>query len=56
MRDKTLIILLFVIGILAVSYGMIKDNNVVFVTGLLFIIAGYLLLRRKIKGSMRTKS
>ncbi|UCF57465.1 MAG: LPXTG cell wall anchor domain-containing protein [Deltaproteobacteria bacterium] len=56
MREKTLIIFLCVIGALAVFYGMMKDNNVVFVIGLLFVIAGYLLIRRRLKESIRNKS
>ncbi len=51
MREKTLIVLLCVIGILAVSYGMIKDNNVIFIIGVLFVIGGYLLIRRRLKES-----
>ena len=55
-KEKILIILVCVIGILAVSYGMIKNNNLVFIIGLLFIICGYLILRKKLKKSIRNKS
>ena len=55
MREKTLTVFLCVIGILAVSYGMIKDNNVIFIIGLLFVIGGYLLIRRRLKASIREK-
>jgi hypothetical protein len=55
-REKALIIVLFAIGILAVSYGMIKDNDAVFILGLLFVIGGYLLIRRKLKESIRKRS
>jgi len=41
------------IGIVAVAYGMLKDNNPIFIIGLLFVIGGYLLIRRKIKESIR---
>ena len=41
------------IGIVAVSYGMLKDNNLVFIIGLLFVIGGYLLIRRKIKAHIK---
>jgi LPXTG-motif cell wall-anchored protein len=43
-------------GVLAVSYGMIKENNAVFILGLLFVIGGYLLIRRKLKESLGKKS
>lgn len=56
MREKALITLLCVMGILAVSYGMIKDNDVVFVIGLVFIVGGYLLIRRKLKQSVQKRS
>jgi len=52
-KNKILIILTCIIGVLAVSYGMLKDNNVIFTIGLLFVIGGYLLIRRKIKESIR---
>jgi hypothetical protein len=55
-KEKTLTILVCVIGILAVSYGMIKDNTVVFIIGLLFVLCGYLILRKKLKESIRNKS
>jgi LPXTG-motif cell wall-anchored protein len=41
------------IGIVAVAYGMVKDNNLIFIIGLLFVIGGYLLIRRKTKESIR---
>ena len=51
MKEKSFIILLCVIGISAVAYGIIKDNNPVFIIGLLFVIGGYLLIRKKLKES-----
>ncbi len=56
MREKAFIVCLCVFGILAVSYGMIKDNNAVFIIGLLFVIGGYLLIRRKLKDSIKNRS
>jgi LPXTG-motif cell wall-anchored protein len=35
---------------------MIRDNNAVFVIGLLFVIGGYLLIRRKLKESIGKRS
>lgn len=54
--EKLLIICLCVIGILAVSYGMIKDNNVIFIIGLLFVVGAYLLIRRKLKQAIQKRT
>ena len=56
MREKAFIVCVCVFGILAVSYGMIKENNGVFILGLLFVIGGYLLIRRKLKEAIGKKS
>jgi LPXTG-motif cell wall-anchored protein len=50
---KYLIAPICMIGIVAVAYGMVKDNNLIFIIGLLFVIGGYLLIRRKTKESIR---
>jgi LPXTG-motif cell wall-anchored protein len=49
LHNRKLISVICVIGILAVSYGMLNDNNLVFIIGLVFVIGGYLLIRRRIK-------
>jgi hypothetical protein len=54
--EKALIVCLSVFGILAVSYGMIRDNDTVFIIGLLLVIGGYLLIRRKLKESIKRRS
>jgi len=41
------------IGVVAVSYGMLKDNTPIFIIGLLLVFGGYLLIRRKMKESIR---
>jgi LPXTG-motif cell wall-anchored protein len=56
MREKAFIVCLCVLGIFAISYGMIKDNDSLFIMGLLFVIGGYLLIRRKLKASIRKRS
>jgi hypothetical protein len=56
MREKVFIVSLCVLGIFAISYGMIKDNDSLFIMGLLFVIGGYLLIRRKLKASIRKRS
>jgi hypothetical protein len=55
-RERILTVFLCALGILAVFYGMIKDNNVVFIMGLVFVIAGYLLIRRKLRESIKKRS
>ena len=47
LKQKALILIICTIGIVAVSYGVAKDNNVVFVIGIAFVIGGYLLIRRR---------
>jgi len=41
------------IGVVALSYGMLKDNAPIFIIGLILVLIGYLLIRRKIKESVR---
>jgi len=55
-KQKALILTICIIGIVAVSYGMARDNNVIFVIGIVFVIAGYLLIRRRIKEHIRERS
>jgi hypothetical protein len=38
-----------------VAYGMIKDNDPVFITGLVLVVVGYVLIRRKLKETVRKK-
>jgi hypothetical protein len=38
-----------------VAYGMAEKNDPVFVAGLVFVIAGYLLIRRKLKDRAQDK-
>lgn len=51
-HEKSIIVFLCSIGISCVVYGMGKENNTVFIVGLLLVIAGYLLIRRKMKESV----
>ena len=55
MREKILTAIICLIGILGIFYGMTNKNNVIFIIGVLFVIAGYLLIRRKLKESIREK-
>ena len=56
LKQKALILIICAIGIVAVSYGVAKDNNVIFVIGIVFVIGAYLLIRRKIKEHIRERS
>ena len=54
-KEKALTIVLCVIGFLAVAYSMIRTNHVAFVIGLVFVIGGYLRIRKKLKESIQKK-
>jgi len=54
-KEKILSILLCIIGVLAVAYGTTKENDPIFIIGLLFIIGGYLLIRRRLLGRSKSK-
>lgn len=53
--EKLTIIVLCVLGVSGVAYGMGADNDIIFVMGILFVIVGYLLIRRKLKHSVRKR-
>jgi hypothetical protein len=53
--EKVLITTACVLGISGVTYGMAGKNDPVFIAGLFFVIAGYLLIRRKLKNRVRDK-
>lgn len=48
--EKNIAIVICVLGVLCVLYGMIKGNDVLFMVGLVFVVGGYLIIRRKLKG------
>jgi hypothetical protein len=54
-HQKIITASLCVIGIPAIAYGMIKKNNPVFLIGIAFVIAGYLMIRKKLKESILKK-
>ncbi len=53
LRNYTIIAIICIIGVVGVSYGMLNDDNLAFIIGLLFVIAGYLLIRRRLKQHIR---
>ena len=42
-----------VAGTALVTYGMLKDDNPIFIIGIVIAIGGYVLVRRKLKESIR---
>ena len=56
LNEKKLTFLICIIGIVMVSYGMIKDNNVIFIIGLIFVVGGYLIFRKKLKEAAQDRS
>ena len=52
MKEKVLITFVCVTGLTAVFYGMVRDNNPVFVIGLMLVAGGYLMIRKKLKASI----
>lgn len=55
MSEKRFTLCLCVIGLAGVAYGMIRENHLVFLLGLAAVIAGYLLIRKNLKASLRKK-
>ncbi len=55
-NEKILIILICIFSILVVGYGMATENDPVFAAGILLVIGGYLLIRRRLKASGSKKS
>ena len=52
-KEKLLIILMCVIGLAGVSYGMLKSSNAVFIIGVVLVIGGYLVIRKRLKASIK---
>ena len=53
--DRLIVVFICLAGVLGVSYGMIRQNNVVFLLGLTLVIIGYLIIRRKLKSHVISK-
>ena len=53
--EKTIATVICIMGVVGVAYGVGRDNNAVFIVGLLFVVGGYLMIRRKLKGNGKTK-
>jgi len=55
MKEKAFILVVCLFGILGVGYGMMNKNHTVFIAGLVFVVAGYLMIRKKFKECIREK-
>ena len=55
MRDKALSLVLCFLGIVGVCYGMANKNHPAFIAGLVFVVAGYLMIRKKLKVHIQEK-
>jgi len=53
LQNTTVISVICVIGTAAALYGMLSNNDLIFIVGLVFVIGGYLLLRTRIKDYVR---
>ncbi|MFC1821357.1 hypothetical protein ACFL9T_01530 [Thermodesulfobacteriota bacterium] len=49
---KILITLIISLGLSGMVYGMSYKKNAVFIAGLVLVLGGYLLIRRKLKASI----
>ena len=56
LKEKVIALIFCAFGVLSVAYGMTKENDVLFIIGLVFIISGYLLIRRGLKKAIQGKS
>ena len=54
--EKLTVISFCVLGVSGVAYGMVAQNDTVFLIGILFVIFGYLSIRKKLKKSVRKPS
>ena len=43
-------------GTAAIVYGMLRDNDIIFIIGLPLVICGYLMIRKKLKESLKEKA
>lgn len=55
-KEKAFIVFLCAAGVMLVAYGMVNKDNPLFIVGLVFVVGGYLLIRKELKQSIRDKS
>jgi hypothetical protein len=51
--EKGLLIFISALGLLTVFIGMYRDQDLVFIIGIIFIVSSYLYIRKRLKESMR---
>ena len=56
MMERGLTVFVCVAGILFVSYGMVRNDNAIFIIGIMCVIGGYLLIRKNLKASIRKRN
>lgn len=49
MSERKIIFILWIAGVLSIAYGMMWDNNFVFIPGIIMVVAGYLMTRKHLK-------
>ena len=55
MNKKAFIVILCIMGLALIFVGLVWENNWIFIAGIILVIAGYLMIRRKLKESMKQK-
>ena len=55
MKEKALILGVCLLGIFGVCYGMVNKDHPAFIAGLVAVVAGYLMIRKKLKAHIREK-
>jgi len=55
-KERHIILLLCISGVAAVIFGMARQNNPVFIAGIISVVAGYLLIRKKIRQSVKDRT
>jgi hypothetical protein len=54
-KEKALILGVCLLGILGVCYGMVSKDHPVFIAGLVAVVAGYLVIRKRLKAHIGEK-
>lgn len=54
-KERALILVVCLLGVAGVCYGMVNKDHPVFVIGLALVAAGYLMIRRRLKATIREK-
>jgi len=55
MDKKAFIVILCIMGLALIFIGLVEENNWIFIAGIILVIAGYLMIRRRLKASLGQK-